>query len=71
MHHVAVGAASKRQVESASEPNQISEGIVMAIMKYTAHVGDFDFRQLRGGCLKRQSDHAKHQENSLGTDVSF
>ena len=69
MHHVAVGTATKRQIEVVLEPNQVGESIMLPVMKHAADVGDFYFRQPAGRRLRLQGNHKENQENSHKIDL--
>jgi hypothetical protein len=43
MHHVSIGATSKRQIVAVTKACQIGEGVVLAVMEHTADVSDSDF----------------------------
>ena len=52
MHHMPVGAAAEGQPELALPADQVSKGVVLAIMKHPANVRRLDLWPL--GCLPGQ-----------------
>ena len=65
MHHVAVGTASKRQVEVVFESSQIGKSIMLSVMKHAANIGDFYFWQTAVRRLCRKTKQIQNQENGL------